>query len=96
LLSQKRTKLNSRETLSYRRTQPKRSYPSSRLSGYDYRKAKTIREKENAFKDATRRHAMLKELQEKKYPFPNSDLSGIINDLLENEIIQLSEPKRLK
>jgi len=37
---------------------------------------------------------MLKELQEKKYQFPNSDLSGMLDDLLENGVIQLLEPKR--
>jgi len=36
----------------------------------------------------------LKEFQEKKYPFLNSDFLGILDDLLEKGIIQLSEPKR--
>ncbi|KAK9755938.1 hypothetical protein RND81_01G060700 [Saponaria officinalis] len=33
-------------------------------------------------------------LQEKKYPFPDSDLSGMLDDLLENNVIQLPESKR--
>jgi len=36
----------------------------------------------------------LKELEEKKYPFPDSDLLGILHDLLNKGIIQLLEPKR--
>ena len=36
----------------------------------------------------------MKELQERKYPFHNSDLSGMLDDLLENKIIELPEPKR--
>ena len=34
------------------------------------------------FKDATRSSRMLKELQERKYPFLDSDLLGMLNDLL--------------
>jgi len=37
---------------------------------------------------------MLKELQEKKYPFPDSDLSGMLDDLLQNGVIELLESKR--
>ena len=37
---------------------------------------------------------MLKELQEKKYPFPDSDLLGMLDDFLENGIIELPAPKR--
>ncbi|XP_074315668.1 uncharacterized protein LOC141651875 [Silene latifolia] len=36
----------------------------------------------------------LKELQAKKYPFPDSDLSGMLDDLLEKKVIQLPESKR--
>jgi len=36
----------------------------------------------------------MKEMQEKKYPFPDSDLSGMLNDLLKNGVIELPEPKR--
>jgi len=35
------------------------------------------------FKGYTRRRPTLKELREKKYPFPNLDLSGMLDDLLE-------------
>ena len=45
-------------------------------------------------KETTRKCPTLKELQERKYPFPDSDLSGMLNDLLENKIIELPEPKR--
>jgi len=45
------------------------------------------KEKEHAFKDAIRRRPTLKELQEKKYPFPHSNLTGMLDDLLEKGII---------
>jgi len=38
----------------------------------------------------------LKELQEKEYSFPDSNLSGMLGDLLEKGVIQLPEPKRPK
>ena len=46
------------------------------------------------FKDTMRRLPTLKELQEKKYPFPDSDLLGMLDDLLKKGVIQLLEPKR--
>jgi len=46
------------------------------------------------FKDSTRRRPMLKELQKKKYPFPYSYLSGMLDNLLEKGVIQLPEAKR--
>ncbi|CAL5441882.1 unnamed protein product [Camellia sinensis] len=39
-------------------------------------------------------HPSLKELQEKKYPFPDSDIPGMLKDLLEKKVIQLPECKR--
>lgn len=39
---------------------------------------------------------MLKEFQEKKYPFPNSDLLGMLDDLIENGIIEFPKPKQPK
>jgi len=41
-----------------------------------------------------RRHPTLKELQEKKYPFLDSDLPRMMEDLLEKGVIQLLELKR--
>jgi len=38
----------------------------------------------------------LKELQEKKYPFPDSDLSGMLDDSLKDGVIELPELKRPK
>ena len=46
------------------------------------------------FKDTMGRHPTLKELQEKKYSFPASDLPGMLDDLLQKRVIQLLEPKR--
>jgi len=47
-----------------------------------------------AFEDTIRRRLTLKELQEKKYPFPDLDLPGMLDDLLEKGFIQLLEPKK--
>ena len=38
--------------------------------------------------------ATLKERQEKKYHFPDADVSSILDDLLKNKLIQLPEMKR--
>ena len=45
-------------------------------------------------KEAGKKRPTLKELQEKKYPFPDSDLSGMLDDLLEKGIIELPLSKR--
>ena len=50
--------------------------------------------KRSSSRDGRRKRPTLKELQEKKYPFPDSDLSGMLDDLLENEIIELLVLKR--
>ena len=56
-----------------------------------------LEEKRSAlFKDTIRRCPTLTELQEKTYPFPNSDLSGILDELFVNGMISLPEPKRHK
>jgi len=44
----------------------------------------------------TNKRPTLKELQEKKYPFPDSDLSGMLDDLLEKGVIELPKPKHLE
>ncbi|KAL2532099.1 Uncharacterized protein Adt_05450 [Abeliophyllum distichum] len=38
----------------------------------------------------------LKELKEKEYPFLDSEVSGILDQLLEHKIIKLPAPKRLE
>ena len=48
------------------------------------------------FKDTMRRRPTLKELQEKKYLFPDLDLPGTLDVLLEKGVIQLLDPKRAK
>jgi len=48
------------------------------------------------FKDMMRRRPTLKELQEKKYPYPNLDLPRMLDDLLKKGVIQLPEPTRLE
>ncbi|KAL9228133.1 hypothetical protein vseg_003745 [Gypsophila vaccaria] len=44
--------------------------------------------------DSSRDRPTLKQLLAKKYLFPDSDLSGMLDDLLEKKVIQLPEPKR--
>ena len=51
--------------------------------------------KRSSFKVVTNKRPTLKELQKKKYLFPNSDLSGMLDDLLEKGVIKWPEPKRL-
>jgi hypothetical protein len=41
-----------------------------------------------------RRRLTLKEMEEKTYPFPDSDVPGMLEDLLEKEIIKLPKCKR--
>ena len=40
-------------------------------------------------RDGGKKRPTLKELQDKKYPFPDSDLSRMLDDLLEKGIIEL-------
>jgi len=47
-----------------------------------------------SFKVVAKKCPIVKEFQEKKYPFPNLDLSGMLDDLLKEGLIELSEPKR--
>ena len=55
--------------------------------------------KNTSFKDATRKHPTLKELQEKRSPFLDSDLSRMLDDILGKGIIKLPEqssPKKVE
>ncbi|KAM2937402.1 hypothetical protein FF1_037305 [Malus domestica] len=47
-----------------------------------------------AFRDQEMRRRTLKELEEKTYPFPNSDVVAMLEDLLEKKVIGLPECKR--
>ncbi|KAH7857466.1 hypothetical protein Vadar_013066 [Vaccinium darrowii] len=40
------------------------------------------------------KHPTLKELQEKRYPYPDADVPSMLEDLLEKEVVQLPECKR--
>jgi len=51
------------------------------------------RKRKSSFKDATKKRPSLKKFQEKKCPFPDLDLLGILDDLLERSVIELPEPK---
>jgi len=57
-------------------------------------KPKLEGKKSPSFKVATKKRPTLKELQEKKYPFPDSDLLGMLDDLLQKGVIKLPESKR--
>ena len=43
-----------------------------------------------------RRRFTLKELEEKKYPFPDSDVRNMLEDLFQKKVIELLECKRLE
>ncbi|CAL2271127.1 unnamed protein product [Prunus armeniaca] len=45
-------------------------------------------------REVDRRRHTLKELEEKTYPFPDSDVIGMLEDLLEKKVIELPECKR--
>ena len=45
-------------------------------------------------RDARKKLPTLNKFQEKKYPFPDSNLSGMLDDLLEKCIIELPPSKR--
>jgi len=45
-------------------------------------------------REAGKKRPTLKELQEKKYRFPDLDLSGMMDELLEKGIIELPPSKR--
>lgn len=60
------------------------------------RKPKLEGKKNSSFKVATKKRPTQKEFQEKKYPFLDSDLSGMLDDLLEKDVIELPEPKCLE
>jgi len=94
LLSQKMTGINSRRMPSSLHAHLRRRCPSLRLGQSQFRGNQLEREKKHAFKDTIRRCPTLKELQEEKYLFPDSDLSGMLDDLLEKGVIQLPNLKR--
>ena len=56
-------------------------------------KPKLEGKKSSLFKDETKKRPTLKELQEKKYSFPDSNLSGMLDDLLDKGVIELPESK---
>jgi len=63
---------------------------SIRISG----KSRVEEKQRPPMKEVGTKRPKLKELQERKYPFPDSDLSGMLDDLLEKGIIELPPSKR--
>jgi len=61
-----------------------------RISG----KQRTKEKPRPSMRDAGKKRPTLKELQEKKYPFPDSNSSGMLDDLLEKGITELPPSKR--
>ncbi|KAK9698572.1 hypothetical protein RND81_08G113900 [Saponaria officinalis] len=57
-------------------------------------KPKHDKKKETYNRGSNRDRITLEELQAKEYPFPDSDLSGMLDDLLKKKIITLPESKR--
>ncbi|VVA37242.1 PREDICTED: retrotransposon, partial [Prunus dulcis] len=56
-------------------------------------KKKEVRRMEPS-REVDRRRCTLKELEEKTYPFSDSDVAGMLEDLLEKKVIELPECKR--
>ena len=65
---------------------------SVRISG----KPRLEEKKGTSSRDGGKKRPTLKELQEKKYPFPDSDLSGMLDDLLENGSLNSLHQSALK
>ena len=57
-------------------------------------KSKDAKKIRSSSKDYKKDQPTLKELEAKKYPFPDSDLSSMLDDLLAKKIIELPESKR--
>ena len=55
-----------------------------------------IKEQTYALTQERRRRQALQEMQEKQYPFPNSDISNMLDHLLKLKLIELLEVKRPK
>ena len=53
-----------------------------------------IKEQTSALTQERRRRPTLQEMQEKQYPFPDSDISNMLDHLLELKLIELQEMKR--
>ncbi|KAL0444445.1 UNVERIFIED_CONTAM: hypothetical protein Slati_2167200 [Sesamum latifolium] len=82
--SEKFTKPNTKESMSIKAT-------SIKISSNDRKKPKKP-EDQRVTND--RRRFTLKELQEKEYPFPDSDAPYIFDELLKRNLIELPESKR--
>ncbi|KAL0458510.1 UNVERIFIED_CONTAM: hypothetical protein Slati_0478200 [Sesamum latifolium] len=82
--SEKFTKPNTKESMAIK-TAP------IKISSNDRKKPKKP-EDQRVTND--RRRPTLKELQEKEYPFPDSDVSYIFDELFERKLIELPESKR--
>ena len=78
------SKSTTKEVMSTFTSQPIRITGKPKLGG----------KKSSSFNVVIKKRPTLKELQEKKYLFLNSDLLGMLDDLLEKGVIELPEPKR--
>jgi len=81
--SSKPPKASMKETMTISTEEP------IRISG----KSKPKGKKTSFSKETTKNRPTLKELQERNYSFPDLDLSGMLDDLLESKIIKLPKPK---
>ena len=82
--SSKPSKASTKETMVTSAEEP------VRISG----KARLEEKKGTSSRDGGRKRPVLKELEENKYLFPDSNLSGMLDGLLENGIIDLPPPKQ--
>ena len=88
LLSQKRTRLKSRRREEGDKNSTKEAITVSKVELVrNMGKLNSKGKRRVPFKDTIRRCPILKELQKKKYPFPDLDLLGMLDDLLEKRVI---------
>ena len=55
---------------------------------------KRMEKRAGPMQEREKRRLTLKEMEEKTYPFPNADIRGMLEDLLEKNVIKLPEYKR--
>ena len=55
---------------------------------------KRMEKRAGPMQEREKRRLTLKEMEEKTYPFPNADIQGMLEDLLEKNVIKLPEYKR--
>jgi len=100
-LPMKKLKRNKLKGHRFRKSAPKINEKQSLVINFVAEKVPIIVKRNDratltTFQKSERKKSSLKEWQEKVYPFPDSDISSILDDLLEVNLIELSKVKCLK